>query len=434
MFCLGFVIAALLDSVPVWTLERCLERGLQEGIETRQQELLLRRQREAMRLSPLDYLPEVVLQTSLDFSWGRSVDMQELMIIDHRLNLSNSWSAGASLSSARILEAALETRGKRHRIREAESALEEMRTELMIAITEAYLGLLLAEKNYENARVGYTTILAQQERTEKEVSAGRLPYRSLAEIEARSASEKAAMAGANGQRRSAAMTLSRYLNLSPEEELAIAPPPDDSLPSPGGLPSREEMEHYLSLHPGVRRAEAALETARNLQWGNRLALLPEVTLSGGYGTYYSNTSRVTYRNQLSGNGNPSLGLSLSLPLPGAGKVSRIREGDGEVKRLTLEVEKVRQTLYSEMLNTLLEAINSYETCRAAEENMAALGEAFRANEIRFENGAITSTDYLVSRTNWQRAVGDYWQARYRYLFQMKIISLRKIPIQKGGPQ
>ena len=105
-----------------------------------------------------------------------------------------------------------------------------------------------------------------------------------------------------------------------------------------------------------------------------------------------------------------------------------------MEQLSREVEQTRRDLEGEMLSSLLNAINCYESCLAAEENMEALSKAFQANEARFENGAISSSEYLISRTAWQRAVGDYWQARYRYLFQMKIISLRDIPVGDGGTQ
>ena len=431
---LGFIIAVLVSALPEWTLERCIERGLQEGTGVLKQELLVQQRRADRQLAVLDALPAITLRTGGDFGWGRTVDMQELMIVDNRLNFSNTWSAGAALSSSDIVSSLLGKREKEHLLQEADAGLEEIRTELEIAITEAYLELLLAEKNYENACAGYESILAQRDRTEKEVLAGRLPYRSLAEIEARSATEKAAVASARGGRRTAAMTLSRYLNLSPEEELEVVPPPGDSIHAPWPMPSSGDITRYLAAHPRIRRAKAALNAGRTTLQMSRAALLPDLTVSGGYGTYYSNASRVTWYNQLTGNGNPSVGVTLTVPLPTGREFTRIRQEAAGVSRLSCEVEEVRRALESEMLTSLLNAINCYESCLAAQENMEALGKAFRANEARFENGAISSSEYLISRTNWQQAVGDYWQARYRYLFQMKIISLRRIPVGEGGAQ
>ena len=431
---LGFVLAALLTALSDWTLEGCIERGLQEGVELQRQELLLRQRRSDERTALLDVLPEISLRTGCDFGWGRTVDMQELMIVDHRLNFSNSWSVGASLSSSRAVSSMLDKREKRFLREEAAAGREQLETGLKIAITEAYLELLLADKNYENARTGYESILAQRERTEKEVLSGRLSYRSLAEIEAQSATEKAAMASALGNRRSAAMNLSRYLNLSPEEELSVTPPADDSLPEPWPMPSSGDIARYLAFHPRIRQAQAQMESGRISLHKERASLLPDLAVAGGYGTYYSNASHVTWYNQLTGNGNPSIGITLTVPLPGNREITRVRQRAAEVSRQAYEVEEIRRELESEMLSSLLNAINCYESCLAAEENMNALGNAFRANEARFENGAISSSEYLISRTAWHKAVGAYWQARYRYLFQLKIISLRNIPVHEGGAQ
>ncbi len=55
------------------------------------------------------------------------------------------------------------------------------------------------------------------------------------------------------------------------------------------------------------------------------------------------------------------------------------------------------------------------------EQVNAYGESFRTAEIRFNEGVITSVDYVIAKNNVDRANLNLVAARYNYIFRTKIL-------------
>jgi outer membrane protein len=59
--------------------------------------------------------------------------------------------------------------------------------------------------------------------------------------------------------------------------------------------------------------------------------------------------------------------------------------------------------------------------KALTEQVAAFQESFRSAEIRFNEGAINSVDYLVAKNNLDRANLSLITGRYDYVLRTKIL-------------
>jgi outer membrane protein len=56
-------------------------------------------------------------------------------------------------------------------------------------------------------------------------------------------------------------------------------------------------------------------------------------------------------------------------------------------------------------------------------------ESFRYVQQKFDVGVLNATDYVVAKTNLFRAQSEMYQAKYQYLFQLKILDFYKgVPI------
>ena len=53
--------------------------------------------------------------------------------------------------------------------------------------------------------------------------------------------------------------------------------------------------------------------------------------------------------------------------------------------------------------------------------MNALQEAYTYTEQKFNVGAVNSSDFMLVKTNLSRAKSDLIQAKYDYLFKIKIL-------------
>jgi outer membrane protein len=64
---------------------------------------------------------------------------------------------------------------------------------------------------------------------------------------------------------------------------------------------------------------------------------------------------------------------------------------------------------------------AYERYQILKEQVDAYGESFRIAEVRFNDGALNSVDYLVAKGNLDRAKTGLINARYDYFIRTKIL-------------
>ena len=85
----------------------------------------------------------------------------------------------------------------------------------------------------------------------------------------------------------------------------------------------------------------------------------------------------------------------------------------------------KQSLYKEIQSAYNEAFSALERMRAAEENMKSIQESFTYTENKFNVGMMNATDYNLAKSNLFKAVSSYYQAKYQYLFELKILDFYK---------
>jgi len=52
-------------------------------------------------------------------------------------------------------------------------------------------------------------------------------------------------------------------------------------------------------------------------------------------------------------------------------------------------------------------------------------ESFRYVQQKFDLGVLNATDYTVAKTNLFKAQSEFYQAKYQYVFQLKILDFYK---------
>jgi len=171
----------------------------------------------------------------------------------------------------------------------------------------------------------------------------------------------------------------------------------------------------------TKSAEKAVQAAR----GN---LFPSVGLGGGFYTPYSSAARdssshkIEYYDQLSNNYRTYVGVGISIPIFNNFRyrnqiaLARIDLKNAEFTSKTKQIQ-LKQNIEQDYFN-MTAAKNKYQ---ALLEQVAAYAESFRAAEVRFNNGAATSVDYLIAKNNYDRANINLIIAKYDYVLRTKIL-------------
>ena len=411
-----------------WTLQQCIDYARQNNLQVKMEEIGVEQAQNIAKQSKWDIAPSVNAGLSHSMSWGRSVNLQTLEIIKNKRSMSTSGNLSASATIFQGLSKTNTIKSNMTSLKIAEQQVEKVKNDITIQITRAYLQLLLSREIEKSALQSCRSTEEQVERTAKLVDAGSQAYSTLLEVKAQLANEKSQLVSASSDVRTNMLTLVQLLDLPTDMASSFDVVAPDSTLSENLLPDGNAegiYEQALEL-PQVKIAEYGLEKSKfdyKAAWGR---LLPSLSVQAGYGSYYTDGQSGAFFTQFEHNKNPSLGFSLNIPIfNGLAARMGTRNARLAVRNSQLLLEVQKQSLFKEIQTAYNEAWNARERMKAAKENMRSIQESFTYTENKFNVGMMNATDYNIAKTNLFKAVSAYYQAKYQYLFELKILDFYK---------
>ena len=411
-----------------WTLQQCIDYARQNNLQVKMEEIGVEQAQNIADQSKWDIAPSVNAGLSHSMSWGRSVNLQTLEIIKNKRSMSTSGNLSASATIFQGLSKTNTIKSNMTSLKIAEQQVEKVKNDITIQITRAYLQLLLSREIEKSALQSCRSTEEQVERTAKLVDAGSQAYSTLLEVKAQLANEKSQLVSASSDVRTNMLTLIQLLDLPADMASSFNVVAPDSTLSENLLPEGNAegiYEQALGL-PQVKIAEYGLEKSKfdyQAAWGR---LLPSLSVQAGYGSYYTDGQSGAFFTQFEHNKNPSLGFSLNIPIfNGLAARMGTRNARLAVRNSQLLLEVQKQSLFKEIQTAYNEAWNARERMKAAKENMRSIQESFTYTENKFNVGMMNATDYNIAKTNLFKAVSAYYQAKYQYLFELKILDFYK---------
>ena len=423
-FCLT---GSLMAQTNAWSLQRCIEYARQNNLQVKMEEIAVEQAHNSAVQSKWDLAPSVNAGLSHSMSWGRSVNLQTLEIIKNKRNMSTSGNLSASAVIFGGFSKTNNIKSSMTSLKIAEKQLEKIKNDITIQITRAYLQLLLSREIERSAQESCKSTEEQVERTAKLVDAGSQAYSTLLEVKAQLANEKSQLVAARGDVRTNKLTLMQLLELPEEEENTFdVVAPDESQEQLYLIDDIESIYRQALDLPQVKIAEYNLEKSKYDYKAMLGRMMPSLSVQAGYGSYYTDGQSGAFFTQFEHNKNPSIGFSLNIPVFN-GLSARMAARNASLARqnnaLMLEMQK--ESLFKEIQSAHNEAVNALERERAALENMRSIQESFTYTENKFNVGMMNATDYNIAKTNLFKAVSAYYQAKYQYLFQLKILDFYK---------
>lgn len=415
-----------------WSLERCIRYAWDNNLTIRQQSLETVRSEAMLTQSRLSFLPSISASFGHNLNWGRSVDLQNLEIIHNKLSQSTSASANASIYLLDGLSKLNNLKSSRKSVEISLQEVERLKDEISISIVKSYLQILLSKEIEASAIESLNAVTAQRERTKLLVEAGNQPYSSLLEIESQLASERVQAVTAGNQVITNTLALQQLLDLPYDPEFRIEIPDTDCLLPESTDMDTEEIYSAAQSMPVIQSARLALDKGELDLRTARSQYYPKISLSASYGTFFSSStfapdgSVYPFFEQFRDNINPSISIGLTIPIFNNWSTkANVENARAAKESLELDLKIKQQTLYKEIQTAVTEAGTYLRQMEAALANMNSMRESFRYVEEKFNAGALNGTDYTVAMSNLKKAESEYLQAKYQYIFQLKIIDFYK---------
>ena len=321
---------------------------------------------------------------------------------------------------------------------------EKLKNDIALNVAAGFLQILLTQETLSNAKQQTESTKERIEKTKKTVDAGKLTLSSLLEIQAQLSTEEAQIVKAENDLDMAYLNLKQMLELYDAPDFKITSPEILTVPDPGENRTDNIFSDAVDRMPEVKSAQLQVESSKKSLDIASGGLYPTLGMFAYYSSAYSSAGKkventktsdgrdtvvivnAPFGYQMKENNNLRIGLSLSIPIfNGLQARTGVKNAQLGVKNSELNLQKVKNTLYKDIQQASADVQAQYKNYAASQKNVDLMTESFRYSETRLDVGAITSTDYIVAKNNLFKAKSDCVQAKYQYIFQLKILDFYK---------
>ena len=406
----------------VWSLDRCIGHAMEHNSGILLEEALVGSSREQLKYSKMALLPTLHLYVNQYFNWGRSVDMQELVIVRNRLTQQTSGSIGASFSIFDGFARINTIKANRAMVDAAQGDAALAAVKLEADITRTYLAYILANLTCERLRKRAEIIKLQTERLRCEAESGARDYSDLLELESKAADIEAQIADATGEMDYQLLLLKNLIGY----DAAIIP--DTGLIAEAAIPIVDwETTDFEYVPPVAIMSEAGRVKAAGYSLkAARGAFMPSLSLSAAYGTYYSDAASTPFKEQVDGNRNPSLSLSLVIPIfDGGNAAAAMARARSELEAEQLKLRQARENAKSEFMQMRQQAATLASQIKVCQAKCRVCRERMRTATARYDCGEISTSSWAEAFEDLSQSECALLQCQCKYLFQIRIIDYYK---------
>jgi outer membrane protein len=409
------------------SLQECVQAAWESNLDVKQSDFSMERAAVTWRQSKANLLPNVSGEIDHTLNKGRSIDLSTNSYIDQK-NTTGSYQVSANVTLFNGLRLMNTLKSSQYAYEASKMELQTSKDQLMLNVILAYLQILtnsdLLQQSLKTAEVAQK----QVERLELMNEQGAIKPSDLTDLKGLLADNKVSIITNQNAFDGARLSLAQLMNTSYNKDLQVERLRADQVEMNYAATPDSIFTIALQQLAIIKAADLRTKSAEKAVQAARGNLFPSVGLGGGFYTPYSSAARdsasrkIEYYDQLSNNYRTYIGVGISIPIFNNFRyrnqiaLAKIDLKTAEFTSKTKQIQ-LKQNIEQDYFN-MTAAKNKYE---ALLEQVAAYAESFRAAEVRFNNGAATSVDYLIAKNNYDRANVNLIIARYDYVLRTKIL-------------
>jgi len=402
-----------------WDLQTCLDYAKKNNININSLRLSARTAEQNYLLSRAQREPNLTGGVGLTYTHSKNANpvvggFQTQSSFSNSLSLSS----GVTLYNGGFINN--DIRQKNLEIESANLGILQGENDITLAITQAYLNILLARENVVYLQDLLNTSIAQVEQGKKEYDAGSIARNAYIQLQAQNATDKYNLVTAQNSVRQNKLTLKQILQLPIPDTFDIVSP--DTIVSKEAVPALDEViGTALKNRPEVKNGELGIEISRYDFLKAKAGYLPILTASGNLSSGYSNNNTSDYFKQLDNNFFQQAGLSLSIPIFNRRQVkTNVENTRIAIEQSQLNLKNIQTTLAQTIEQAYINVLNAQGQYDAAVEGLKANQESFRIAKAQLDVGASNVVDYLLQKTLYTQAFQVYVQAKYNAALSIRI--------------
>lgn len=419
---LTLVLAAAVSGP--WSLTECIDYALQNNIQVKQREISVAQREIELNSAENNWLPGVSASAGENFSFGRGLNEDNTYSTGSN-TASTRFSVGADMTLFQGLDGANGIKLGKLNLAAAMSDLERAQDDIRVSVAQAYVQILYDQELLvvANNQVDIDEQLFERVKALRET--GKASAAEVAAQQSTLAQSRLRATQAENTLKLSILDLSQLLELESPEGFSIVTPMESALEMPL-LPSPEDIYAQAIQEKAVVTAEQIrLEAAEVSIKKAKSAYYPSLSLNGGVSTdYFTNSaySSDPFGKQLKKNFSPYVGLSLRVPIFNRMATrNSVRNAQLSYNNQQLQLESVKKTLYKEIQQAYYNAVAAQSQLVSSREASDSAEHSFNLTREKYENGMSSITEYNESKNRYLEAASNYLQARYKAVFQTKLL-------------
>lgn len=407
----------------VYTLCQCIDTAYANSIDLRMEQLNNQQKQLLYRQAWYNLTPNISGFLNESLSFGRSTGVDNIIRAQNIANTNMGVNASIVLFDGLAMKFNIEE--AKASVLASEANMEAVRRNLALNITSMYLDVLLKKELVVVAQAQLNETEQQIERIRAKVQAHRLPEGELYEIQSQYSKEQYQLLQKKNDLRIALLNLTQAMDIPYEEDFDIIVPSEEELEGPL-LPERDQVwQTALTHRPEIREAEYSLQAEQTALKGQKAAYSPQLSAQAGVSTGYFHqigADNTAFGRQLADNLMTSVSVSLSIPIYNRMQTpTQVKRQLVAIENARLKLEQQKKSIRKEIDQAYYNALAAQSEKIAAQQAERSTAEAARYASEKYDAGRGTMYEYSQAKQNHLQAVSEQLQARYNYLFKVRIL-------------
>jgi outer membrane protein len=409
------------------TLQECVQTAITNNLDVQQSDLQLQRAGVNLFQSKANLLPNISGSIEHTANQGRNIDLTTNSFINQQYT-NAYYSLQANMTLFNGLRLMNTIKSNQYAYDASKMELQWGKDQLMLKVILAYLQILSSTDLLEQAQQQAAVSQKQVERLQIMNEEGAIKPSDLTDVQGLLADNKLNVINNLNSLNGAKLSLSQLMNIPYNQNLQVERVAIEQFDMHYTATPDSIINVALEQLSLIKGADLRKKSAEKAVQAARGSFFPSIGIGSGLNSPFSSrlmdssNKKITYYDQLRNNYGTYVSVGINIPIlnnfrfRNQVKLAKIDLKEAEVIAHTREVQ-LRQAIEQDYFN-MTAALNKY---RALQEQVKAYTESFQAAEARFNAGASTSVDYLISKNNMDRANINLIIARYDFLLRTKIL-------------
>jgi len=440
----------------VWDLQQCVDYAQKNNISLKQSEISARINKNNATQSKAAILPTVNAGAQHTYNFGRTIDrytntFANTQVLSQNFYVSSNVVLWSGLAQYHNIKA-----NQYQYLSSAENYLQQ-KNDLALNVATTYINVIFSDEILQIAKAQYKITQEQLERTQKLADAGTLAKSAVYDLKAQLANEEVNVTSADNNYQIAMLTLKQLLNLDTLNNFNVSRPNVDMMNNELATLSVQNIyETALKNQHSIKSANYNLLAAEKNLAAAKGRVSPTLSATGSLGTGTSEldknidavnivgveqapyvtqsgeaiytpkteivTSKKSFSDQFNDNVNKSIGFTLSIPIfNGLQTVTGIKNAQLNTLNAKYTQDLTEQNLYKTIAQAYANSKAALNKYNATKLSVEASEQSFFYAQQKYNVGAISTFDYNNAKTRLQSAQSNLVQAKYDYVFKLKVL-------------